>query len=124
DREEPRGQLMERAVVVEPGQTWVDLDKRNTGRRLVKVLRLYFSHDAYGARRLYASCETLTAGGRPCEWTFMPEKRGTGAVGEVTEILVDRMIAGRYGLVSGEERMSNDEHKSVRVQFEPGETGW
>ena len=83
-----------------PGQVYADLDKRNTGFRIVQVeqvcealIRITRSGKE---RELYAACRILTAGGRPCHFTDTPWLRGTGAVGQITYIRIDRLMGGRY----------------------------
>jgi hypothetical protein len=70
-----------------------DMDKRNTGIRLVRVERISGNH---------AVCTILTAGGRPCDKsTSFPELRGSGAIGETTFIRLDRLHKSyRYRPVS------------------------
>lgn len=66
------------------GQVYQDLDKRNTGTRLVRVNRV--------VGRI-AECTILTNGGRPCDWyTARPELRGTGGVGQTTRIQIERLL--------------------------------
>ncbi len=60
-----------------------DMDKRNTGTRLVRVERISGDH---------AVCTILTAGGRPCDNTAFPHLRGSGAIGETTVIRLSRLL--------------------------------
>jgi hypothetical protein len=87
---------MASTTAVERGQVWKDLDKRNTGERLVQVLGFVVTLLPFGGRVRYAVCITLTTGGRPCHSTSFPERIGTGLVGQLVKIRIDRMLTGRF----------------------------
>jgi hypothetical protein len=83
-------------IRIAPGQVFVDVDKRNVGFRLVQFERTFFGLDRYGERVTYAACRILTAGGRPCDFTDTPWLKGTGAVGQITYIRLDRLLTLRF----------------------------
>lgn len=79
-------------IIVEPGQVWQDCDKRHPRQRLLQVMEVFREGDV-----TYADCEILTnGGGRPARGASS-EKRGTGFVGRMTRIRVDRMRPGSTG---------------------------
>ncbi len=67
---------------MERGDIFLDMDRRNTGTRLVRFDRFEGHH---------AVCTILTDGGRPCYATDKPELIGTGLVGQETRISLDRL---------------------------------
>lgn len=84
---------MNTPIKVAEGQIWQDCDKRHTEPRYLLVLLTYMNRSTE-----FAECLILSNGkGRPAKSSSMPEKIGTGAIGEKTTIRVNRMTPGSTG---------------------------